>query len=197
VAAFDLHLPCIVKPSAQDASHGLCEDSVVTNRASLEAQVARVCAAFGGKALVEEFVGGREFNVVVMGTADPFALPIAEIEYSLPAGLPRILTFAAKWEPESVYCRGTTPVCPADIHADLERDLCARAVSAFRLLGCRGYARIDIRLDEEGGPYVLEANPNCDLGPGSGAARQAHAAGMTYREFIERIVSLALDKVAA
>ena len=66
-------------------------------------------------------------------------------------------------------------------------------MSVFRLLGCRGYARVDMRLDAEGKLKVLEANPNPDISPGSGAARQAEAAGMTYTQFIERILLLADD----
>ena len=67
VGSFRLRFPCIVKPSGQDASHGLSANSVVSDHPSLERQVAMVSRSFGGDALVEEFVDGREFNVTVMG----------------------------------------------------------------------------------------------------------------------------------
>jgi D-alanine-D-alanine ligase len=66
-------------------------------------------------------------------------------------------------------------------------------VAAFRLLGGEGYARVDMRMDQEGQVNVIEVNPNPDISPGTGAARQAEAAGMTYTQFVEKIVQLAID----
>ncbi|MFH1032822.1 MAG: ATP-grasp domain-containing protein [Chloroflexota bacterium] len=192
LSSFKLTYPCIVKPSAEDASHGLSEDSLVNNFTSLEKQVKKVCRLFGGKALVEEFIGGREFNATVLSNGEFTVLPISEIVYSLPPGKPKILTFAAKWEPDSPYFQGTQAVCPAEIDDELKKRLAQTARTTFKTLGCQGYARVDMRLDGEGEVKVLEVNPNPDISPGTGAARQAKAAGMTYNEFIELIVSLAL-----
>ena len=189
---FGMHFPCIVKPSKADASHGLSVDSVVRDEDSLRRQVEKVTALFGGQALVEEFLDGPEFNATVLGNSRPVVLPISEIVYSLPAPSPRILTFAAKWDVGSVYFEGTRPVCPADIDPGLQRQIVDIALSVFGLLGCRGYARVDLRLDAEGQPNVLEVNPNPDLSPGAGVSRQAQAAGMTYGQLVERIVRLAL-----
>jgi len=193
LSTFHLSYPCIVKPCGEDASHGLSEESVLNDHASLERQVTRVNKLFGGKALVEEFLEGREFNATVLGDEEPFVLPISEIEYSLPPMMPRLLTFAAKWEPDSMYFQCTKVTCPAEIGSELREHIVETAMSVFRLLGCRGYARVDMRLDAEGRLRVLEANPNPDISPGSGAARQAEAAGMTYTQFIERILLLAAD----
>jgi len=190
--AFELRLPCIVKPCAEDASHGLTEESVVNDRASLEVQVGRVCDHYGGTALVEEYVDGREFNVTVLGSTDLVLLPVAEMTYSLPPGMPRILTFAAKWVSESSYYKCTKAVCPTDIEPELRERIGQAAMTVYRLMGCSGYARVDFRMDGEGQLHVLELNPNPDISPGMGAARQAHVAGMTYRDFIERIVLFAL-----
>jgi len=190
--AFGLRLPCIVKPCREDASHGLSDESVTCDGASLQKQVRKVSALFGGQALVEEFLDGREFNATVLGDGKPVVLPISEILYSLPAASPRILTFGAKWDVGSVYFEGTRPVCPADIAPGLQRQIVDIALSAFDLLGCRGYARVDLRLDAEGQPNVLEVNPNPDISPESGVSRQAQAAGMTYGQLVEEIVRLAL-----
>lgn len=191
---FHLRYPCIVKPCAEDASHGLTEDSVVNDPASLQRQVARVSKLFGGKALVEEFLEGKEFNATIMGNREPIVMPISEIEYSLPPTKPRFFTFAAKWEPDSIYFQCANPICPAEIWTELREHIVETAAAAFRLLGCRGYARVDMRMDAEGRLMVLEVNPNPDISPGCGAARQAEAAGMTYGQFIERIVQLALER---
>ncbi len=192
LSGFHLTYPCIVKPGGEDASHGLEEDSVVRDFTSLRNQVQKVSELFGGLALVEEFIDGREFNATVTGNRNPSVLAVSEIVYSLPASMPRILTFASKWEQESAYFKGTKPDCPAKIEDNLREQIIGVCLSSFRLLGCRGYARVDMRQDERGEIQVLEVNPNPDISPGSGAALQAKAAGMTYSEFIERIVQLAL-----
>jgi D-alanine-D-alanine ligase len=189
---FNLDFPCIVKPCKADASHGLSEDGVVWDEDSLRRQVEKVSTLFGGQALVEEFLDSREFNATVLGNGRPVVLPITEIVYSLPAPSPRILTFAAKWDVGSVYFECTRPVCPADIGPELRRQIIGTALLGFGLLGCRGYARVDLRLDREGQPHVLEVNPNPDLSTEAGVSRQAQAAGMTYGQLIEEIVSLAL-----
>jgi D-alanine-D-alanine ligase len=194
VGAFRLRFPCIVKPSGQDASHGLSANSVVSDRASMERQVAVVSRSFGGDALVEEFVDGREFNVTVIGNRQIAVLPISEILYDLPPGVPPVLTYAAKWEEDTFYFNRTRVACPADIDLDQSSTLFRTAVDVFRLVVKRGYARVDMRLDADGTPQVLEANPNPDITPGSGAARQAAAAGMTYTQFVDRLVAMARHK---
>jgi D-alanine-D-alanine ligase len=196
LSEFNLNYPCIVKPAGEDSSHGLTEESVVYDADQLEKQVIKISNFFGGKALVEEFVDGREFNVSVIGDDEPSVLPISEIAYSLPEGMPQILTFAAKWDTNSTYFQGTKPICPADINDDLRNKIERIAMSVFKLLNSSGsgYARLDLRLDAGEKVKVLEFNPNPDITPGNGAARQARAAGMTYKQFIEKIVILALKK---
>jgi D-alanine-D-alanine ligase len=192
--AFRLGYPCIVKPRSEDASHGINADSVVRDFASLQRQVTVVSEAYGGGALIEKFAGGREFNATVMGNDRSVVLPVSEIVYDLPPDTPRILTFAAKWEDDSVYFRGTKVVCPAEVSNEERENIDGTAMVTFRLFGCRGYARVDMRLDETGRLNVIELNPNPDISPGTGAARQAAAAGMNYTQFVERIVNLALEK---
>ncbi|MBI2869404.1 MAG: ATP-grasp domain-containing protein [Chloroflexi bacterium] len=190
VAGFRLAFPCIVKPETEDGSHGLTTDSVVHDLEALKKQVALVSSAYGEQALVEEFIGGREVNVTILGNR---ALPVSEIIYNLPEDAPRILTFAAKWSPGSPYYEATKPVCPA-VFADGEAGLVqAMAARVYRLAGCRGYARVDMRYDAAGKLYVLELNPNPDISPESGAVRQAAAGGLSYARFIDEIVRLALE----
>jgi D-alanine-D-alanine ligase len=191
LSSFRLSYPCIVKPRREDASHGLSAQNVVNDFASLEKQVTAVSRYYGGQALVEHFIEGREFNVTVLGDT---VLPVSEIDYSSLEGVPNLLTFAAKWQPDSDYFKGTKVVCPAEI-GDREREnINQTALKVFGLLGCRGYARVDMRLDGAGQLNVIEANPNPDISPGAGSVRQAEAAGMTYPQFIDRIVKLGLEK---
>jgi D-alanine-D-alanine ligase len=193
VHTFQLDYPCIVKPCCEDASNGLSAKSVVHDFPALKRQVSLVSDAYGGDAIVEKFITGREFNATVLGNSELTVLPVSEIVYSLPPGMPEILTFAAKWEPDSPYFEGTKPVCPAEIDGQEHRRIAQTLTKVYRLLGCQGYARADLRLDHEGELNVVEVNPNPDISPGTGAARQAAAAGMTYTQFIEKLVQLGLD----
>ena len=194
ISIFKLNYPCIVKPRSEDASHGLSEASVVTDETTLMKQVEFISHYYGGDALVEEFVDGREFNSTGMGNYEPVVLPISEIVYTLPEDLPRILTFAAKWEEKSTYFKGTNAVCPAKITAAQKRRITQIVSDTFKLFNCRGYARVDLRMDKKGDFHVIEINPNPDITPGMGTARHAAAGGMTYNEFIEKIIRLALER---
>jgi D-alanine-D-alanine ligase len=191
---FHLDYPCIVKPRADDASNGITVDSVVRDFPSLEKQVKVIADSYGGTALVERFMGGCEFNATVMGNSEFVVLPVSEIVYSLSPGLPHILNFDAKWEEESPYFQGTQVVCPAKIESERRECIADTALAAYKLLGCSGYARVDMRMDEAGRVNVMEVNPNPDISPGTGAARQAKAAGMNYTQFIDKIIQLALEK---
>jgi D-alanine-D-alanine ligase len=191
---FHLDYPCIVKPRADDASNGITVDSVVRDFPSLEKQVRFIADSYGGSALVEKFMGGCEFNATVMGNSEFVVLPVSEIVYSLSPGLPRILNFDAKWEEDSPYFHGTQVVCPAKIESEKRECIADTALAAYKLLGCSGYARVDMRMDETGRINVMEVNPNPDISPGTGAARQAKAAGMDYTQFIDKIIQLALEK---
>lgn len=192
---FNLDFPCIVKPRNQDASHGISQENVVYNMEQLKKQIARTSDNFNGQALVEEFLSGREFNICVIGNEEVIALPPSEIIYELPPDLPQILTYEAKWITESEYFKATRVICPAPISDELRTEITNTALLAYRIFECRGYARIDLRLDSKGSLKVLEVNPNPDISPETGAARQALAAGMTYAQFIDKIAMFALERV--
>jgi D-alanine-D-alanine ligase len=191
---FRMGYPCIIKPRYEDASHGLSSESVVNDFAALERQVNLVSNSYSGGVLVEEFIDGREFNATILDDSGCTVLPISEIVYSLPCEMSRILTFAAKWEPDSLYFQGTRVVCPADLGSEEQKRITEITRVAFKLIGGKGYARVDMRMDQEGRLNVIEVNPNPDISPGSGAIRQAEAAGISYIQFIEKIVGLALDE---
>jgi len=191
---FRLKYPCIVKPTGEDASHGITAESVVNDLASLEKRVKMISDIYGEQALVENYIDGREFNVTILGNTRYTVLPVSEIIYSLPPEMPAILTFEAKWEPESIYYKGTKSVCPAKITHQEHISIREKAMAAYRLLGCSGYARVDMRADKKGNLYVIEVNPNPDISFEAGAARQASAAGMKYTQFIDKIMKLAWEK---
>lgn len=192
ISTFHLDYLCIVKPLAEDASHGISEESVVHDFSSLERQVRKICSFFGGRAMVEEYIEGREFNTTVMGNKRLTVLAVSEIVYTLSPDKPKILTFESKWEEDSVYYKNTKAVCPAQISLEEQRRIGKIARDAFKLVGCRGYARVDFRQNVHGDFKVLEVNPNPDISPGAGVSLQAAAAGLTYSRFVEKIICLAL-----
>lgn len=191
---FRFRYPCIVKPASEDASHGIIAESVVRDFSSLTSRVKIISDLYGKQALVEDYIEGREFNITVLGNLRCTVLPISEILYSLPPELPAILTFEAKWEPDSIYYRGTRVVCPAKITHRERASINEMARRAFRLLDCMGYARVDFRMDNSGHLFVIEVNPNPDISPDAGAARQASTAGMKYTQFIDKLIKLAWEK---
>lgn len=188
-----LQPPFIVKPSREDASHGISRDSVVASQDAARAQARWVSRTYGQPALVEEFIDGREFNVAILGEgAAAEVLPLAEIDYSaLPADHPHLLTYEAKWDEASPVYQRTPPIParPLDpaVHARVE----AVALAAYRLLRLRDYGRIDLRLHPQRGPLLLEANANPDISPGAGLAKAAARAGIPYDDLIARIVRAA------
>ena len=194
VHMFQLNYPCIVKPRGEDASHGIGAENVVSNFSSLEKQIKAISNSYADGAIVEEFIDGREFNATVWNNSQYAVMPASEIIYSLPAELPRILTFAAKWEPDSLYFQGTRAICPAEMGIEVQKCLNKTVREVFHLLGGQGYARVDMRMNKEGQLVVIEVNPNPDISPESGAVLQAVAAGLSYTQFIEELIGLALEE---
>jgi D-alanine-D-alanine ligase len=178
----------IVKPAHEDGSLGIGPESIVSDLAALDRQVRLVQARYGD-VLVEQFIAGREFNVGIVALPEPEVLPLAEIEFI--AGIAPIVSYDAKWTPSAPEYDGTAARCPAEVSADLAAEIRRVALAAFQITGCRHYARVDLRVDRVGRPYVLEVNANPDIGPTAGIARQIRAADLTYSEWICRTVQTA------
>ncbi len=189
--------PVIVKPVHEDASLGINSKSVCHDWDSLADQVAYIHRVYRQDALVDRFLDGREFNVGVLCGRDARVLPISEIDFSgMPEGEPRIVSYRAKWDEDSVVCRCTVPVCPADLPSRTERRIREIALRSCRAIELRDYARVDMRADADGNVYVLEVNPNPDLSPHAGFVRAARAAGLTYTDLVARITQSALERGA-
>ncbi len=180
--------PMIVKPAHEDASLGIGPASIVEDEAHLHAQLRTVRARYGA-ALVERFIVGREFNAAVLAAPDAELLPLAEIEFA-GRGRPgwQIVTYDAKWTTESDAYHQTPAACPARLDADTAARAGQLALAAFRLTGCRDYARVDLRQDAAGRLFVLEVNANPDIGPSAGYARSLGVAHIEYDAFIDRLV---------
>jgi len=188
--ATDLLFPLIVKPVAEDASIGVGPEAVVQTVRALRDRVAYVVECYRQSALAETFVDGREFNVALWG--DPLQnLPLAEIDFSaFDDPYDRIVSFAAKWEPDSFAYHHTPPRCPAQVDVRLGGRIADAARRAWKAIGCRGYARVDMRVSD-GLPYVVEVNCNPDLSPEAGFYNAARAAGYSYADMAMHILDIA------
>ncbi|MBI5489472.1 MAG: ATP-grasp domain-containing protein [Deltaproteobacteria bacterium] len=190
-----LHYPVIVKPGQGDASAGVGRDSVVHDLDGFTRAVQRVFETHGSPILIEEFIEGRELHVAILGNDPPQVLPTLEYDFSdVPGGHPTIISYDVKWNPlKEVYHR-VHEVCPAQLPRRLEQRLHEIALQAWRVTGCRDYARLDMRLTPAGRPYVLEVNPNPDLTEGVSFMLAAEKAGLGFPATLRRIVECALQR---
>jgi D-alanine-D-alanine ligase len=191
--------PLIVKPSREDASIGITNESIVTNDIDLKRRVEYVLDEHKQPALVEEYIDGREINVSVVGNGELISFPISEIDFSrLPMDCPRIVSYNSKWMYKTIEFAGTKAVCPAENLRDEDvRIIHDTAKKVYRLLGASDYARVDMRF-KDGIPYVLELNPNPDIASDvpedTGFTRSAKAYGWEYTFLIQNIIKFALRR---
>lgn len=178
-----LRFPLVVKPRHESTSMGL---ALVHDRFELENAVRHIVEQFKQDALVEEYIDGREVAIGLLGNDPPEILPAVELDFGdRPV---KIMTRQDKFhktddEPEKL--------CPAPIAGPLLAQLHDIARKTWRACGCRDYARIDIRIDGEGNPFVLEINSMASLGQGGAYVLAARTAGLSFRDLACRIVDVA------
>ncbi|WP_019013987.1 GNAT family N-acetyltransferase [Elioraea tepidiphila] len=189
--------PLIIKHATEHASFAIGPDSVVANADAARALMRARAAEHGGRWFAEAFIDGREFNLSAIddGAGGCIVLPAAEQVFDprWPEGRPRIVDWASKWDP-------TDPIYPyATRSFDLRHDdgplverMAALVRRVWEVCGLAGYARVDLRVDRSGEPWVLEVNANPCLTPGMGLAATAERAGMSFRDLVGRIAAAAL-----
>jgi len=178
-------LPCIVKPVDQDGSAGIDHDSVCHDAIALERARSRLM----GPVLVEEYLPGTEYAVSLWGGCEPEHIAVAECVF---ADRMRIVTYAAKWDLRSEDHDSYSLEYRATM-GDSGTAIEETARSAWRVLGIRGYARVDIRLDRAGLPHVIDVNPNPEISPGTGIHRAVIEGGWTWDRFVQQQLMWALD----
>ena len=183
--------PAIVKPAAEDASIGVEQRSIVRSARALKARVEAMLVSFD-EVIVQRYVEGRELNVGIVGDA---VLPIAEIDFTtMPKGLWPIVTYRSKWDTGSEEDLGSVPRCPAELTARVANEVRRVALEAWKLVGGHGYGRVDMRLDPNGQPWILEVNANPDIAPDAGLARMARVAGIDYATLVRTICELGIAR---
>jgi D-alanine-D-alanine ligase len=192
-AAADPERLWIVKAVDEDASLGLDPGSVVPGDRVAE-RLARCRARHGGRWFAEAFLDGREFNLALLERAGgPELLPIGEIDFTAyPRDRPRIVDYDAKWTPGSPSYETTPRIfAPRPGDGRLRRELAELALETWRLFGLRGYARVDIRLDAAGRPWILEVNANPCLSADAGYVAALEEAGLDQGTGVARILEAA------
>lgn len=182
----ELRFPLFAKPSRGGCSYGISNDNLVFNKAQLTRVIERIHTQYNQPALVEEFAEGREFTIGILENSGLLVLPVLEISYEhLPPGQGRFRTFDSKMLKTGLI----KSVCPAQLSRQCVDRIKKAALAAYRAVGCRDFARVDIRFDVTGAPQVLEVNslPGLDRDFGS-FTRMASEAGMEYHELVQTIL---------
>jgi D-alanine-D-alanine ligase len=188
-----LEYPLIVKSQVEDASFGIAEASIVHNDEKLAERVEFMHTKVGSNLILEQYVDGRELYVGVLGNSRLQVLPIWELEMrQLRSDAPRIATRQVKWNAKLQKRRGVKLGPARNLPPEVERLLVKTTKRLYRLLQLSGYARVDFRLDAEGRPYFLEANPNPEIGYGEEFAEAAEAAGIDYEPLLDRLLAIGL-----
>jgi D-alanine-D-alanine ligase len=192
--------PAMVKPLFEGSSMGIRNNSLVKSPAEMQERIHWVVCEYNQPALVEEYLPGREFTVAILGNGKGArVLPIVEIKFdSLPSGVNPIYSYEAKW----IWDTAANPLeifeCPASLSPHLLMEIEKLCLEAYRILRCRDWCRIDVRLDAEGKPNIIELNPLPGILPkpedNSCFPKAARAAGLSYNQLINSVVDIACER---
>jgi len=191
VAAPELDFPLIVKPLSADASAGIAQASVVSDAPSLKERVTFIHQRFRQPAIVEQFIAGRELYAGMLGNDERLqVLPLVELAFDKEKTEPeeRIATQATKWGEAYRRRKGIKYVFARPVSALAKERIEAVCRAAGKALWLRDYARIDFRLTDDDQVWVLEANANPFISKGHEMANAAAKVGLSYPQFVERIV---------
>jgi D-alanine-D-alanine ligase len=188
--------PVFVKPARVDGSIGIDAASVCATPVELRRKLESLAGCLPGPFLVERYLPGTELNVSIIPEPGAGVVVATEIDFSaVPAHLPRFVTYESKWNPESPEYASISVA--AKVPPALLREVHDQARQAFLALSGDGYGRVDLRLDSQGIPHVIDVNPNNDLHPEAGLARAAASAGLDYPGLLAKILAHAQEACGA
>ena len=194
----DLRYPLMVKLANTDNSIGISNQSVVTSLKEMKDQVRSLLEKYNRPVLIEEYIEGDEVDVSIMGNEDRVkVLPLSRSIFDdLPKGVWGIYPFQAKWDNNSVYekIRIERPAKYSQKLTALISEIC---LDAYNVFDCHDYARIEVRVDKLGNPYILEINPNPSINNGDCVPNCAEMTGLNYEDFIDEILREAIARYRA
>ncbi|MBL8727891.1 MAG: ATP-grasp domain-containing protein [Planctomycetes bacterium] len=189
-----MQFPVIVKSAIQHGSAGISQASVVHDDQELQERVGFLHRTLQTNVVAEQFLHGRELTVSILGNDRLEVMPIWELWFDkLPERSEAIATSRVKWDVRYQKRIGLQTGRARDLGEDLEERIIRICKRTYRALDLSGYARIDLRLDTEGRPYVIEANVNSDLSPGEDFPESAQAAGLDYGQLLQRILNIGIN----
>jgi D-alanine-D-alanine ligase len=181
-----LEYPLIVKPKNEAVSFGI---RVVNNEEELREAAKVIFDKFSQPVLAEQYIDGREINVGLLGNDPPEAFPPAEIVFDETG--PKIYSYEDKTGRSG---REIKVACPADLPPEKASEAQDLARRAFRVLGCRDCARVDMRMDNNGNFYILEINSLPSLGEHGSYTHAAQVVGLDYDALVNRLVETAVGR---
>jgi len=188
-----LKFPLFVKSATEDASLGISQASLVEDMQSLRERVEFIHQHVQSDALVEEYIDGREFYIGVLGNQRLTTFPVWELDFgNLTRVQARIATRAVKWDRNYQKRHEISTHEARDLGDEQREQLLRLAKRVYRALHMSGYARMDLRMREDGQIFLLEANANPDLTYGEDFAESAAATGLDYEHLIRRIINIGL-----
>jgi D-alanine-D-alanine ligase len=178
----------IIKPIWEDGSLGITSDSVFTASTDIQNKLKVYRDTHW---MIEEFIDGREFNISMLAGPDgPEVMPAAEMMFhNYEEHMPRIVDFRAKWEEGSFEFENTKREFPGEkLDPVLNKRIKTAVLQCWDVFGLKGYARVDMRVDNDDNPYVIEVNANPCLSPDSGFASATRAAGFSFPLVLQRVI---------
>ena len=194
-----LKFPLIVKPNCEGSSKGIFQNSFVKNESELKNKVKEIIKNLKQPALIEEFLGGREFTVSLIGNNPVEILPPVEIDFlALPKNFIPMDSYETKWILDNPESKIKTIICPTKISKNLWqriKEICLKTKEVLEILD---WCRIDLRLNKNGVPDVLEVNQTPGIIPDPKENGRfplaARAAGYTFEEMLNKIIKSACKR---
>jgi D-alanine-D-alanine ligase len=187
-----LQFPIIVKSLTQESSIGISQASVVSDEERFVERVRFIHNSIQTDAIAERYIKGRELYVGIVGNERLRVFPVWELRFTkMPEDQKRIATERVKWSHRYQKKHGITTGA-ARIPESIAAEIHKVAKRVYRTLELSGYARVDLRLNEEGRFYILEANPNPQIAFGEEFAESAERGGLSYEALLQRVINVGL-----
>jgi len=185
--------PMIIKSLMEEGSVGIAQASYVENDEQLKERVTLIHEKTGGDAIAEQYIDGRELYVSILGNTKLTVLPLRELTFNnTDNGIQRMATYKVKWDNNYRDRWGIEYQSARNLSGGLLERITRLCKRAYKILDLNGYARFDLRMNEDGKVYLLEANPNPAIAHNDECALSAEKAGIEYQNLIQRIINLGM-----
>ncbi len=181
--------PKIIKPAYEGSSKGIRLTSLVHNVPEAEAEASRIITDYRQPAMVEEFIGGDEVTVGIIGNSCPKVVGMMRI-------IPKVKTdnFMYSLEVKRDYINQVEYEAPVNLPKPVLDKLATAGLAVFKSLGCRDFARVDFRISPTGEPYFIEINPLPGLGTYSDLVIMTGKLGGTHEGLINAVLDATLER---